>query len=850
MDVNKLEAWFKERPKWMQDAAYRLAKNGTINDNDIKQLLVICNAEAACQKVDFNCLPSGSLGFIDTPRLLRIKCIANVQGINALSPSKPLNFGETPLCIVYGRNGAGKSGYVRLIKHACGNRHAGDLLGNIFVSDTQPQVADFTFIKDDQIKTSQWSGEPLPELQGVEIYDTACGLVYVNEENEVAYEPWLLRFFTQLTNACTALSERIQKQIEEQVSKKPKFPDEFASTSAAKWYTNLTATTNSKDVDEQTAWKTEQNSELIEINKRLTEENPTAKATVLRRQKTLVLELKADLKEYYDSLSDDCCNSYLQAKANAEAKRKAADEDASKVFKKAPLTGVGSESWRLLWDAARLYSEEYAYKMTLFPNIAVDARCVLCQRELDQVSRDRFTSFEAFVKSELQRLALGAEQNLQKSLESFAVSVTEETLAVKLEASGITDTSVKEMMTNFMTSLNERKQRCLASRSIAEIPELPAKHLLINLVQIARKYASQARIYDKDAISENRPQLVLKAKELCARKWLNQQRKAIDSEISRLIDIQRLQKADRLTNTQALSKCKSTLADELITSAYIRRFQDELKHFKTAGIHVELKKTKAQIGRVYHRIYLKNQPKNIKTSDVLSEGEFRIISLAAFLADTEGRGTKTPFVFDDPISSLDHVYEEATASRLAELSQTRQVIVFTHRLSIVGYLEKYAKKHNIKTELRCLSRYLTGEIADLPIDLKKTDTAVNHLANERLAAARKALTQGDLAYEKEAKGLCGDVRTLIERIVEMDLLNGILKRFSPEVNTKGKIHSLANITSAECQFVDDYMTKYSRYEHSQPEESPIPLPKPEEIETDLKELIGFIKKIQIRNKKH
>lgn len=466
------------------------------------------------------------------------------------------------------------------------------------------------------------------------------------------------------------------------------------------------------------------------------------------------------------------------------------------------------------------------------------------------MSRDRFTSFEAFVKSELQRLALEAEQNHRKSLESFAVSVTEETLTVKLEASGITDTSVKEMMTNFMTSLNERKQTCLASRSMAEIPERPTKHLLINLVQISRKYASQARIYDKDAISENRPQLELKAKELSARKWLNQQREAIDSEISRLIAIQRLQKADRLTSTQALSKCKSTLADELITSTYIRRFQDELKHFKTAGIHVELKKTRAQVGRVYHRIYLKNQPKNIKTSDVLSEGEFRIISLAAFLADTEGRCTKTPFVFDDPISSLDHVYEEATASRLAELSQTRQVIVFTHRLSLVGYLEKYANKHNIKTELCCLSRYLTGEIADLPINFKKTDKAVNQLANERLTAARKALTQGDLAYEKEAKGLCGDIRTLIERIVEIDLLNGILKRFSPEVNTKGKIHTLAKITLDECQFVDDYMTKYSRYEHSQPEESPIPLPKPEEIEADLKELIGFIKKIQIRNKEH
>jgi ABC-type transport system involved in cytochrome bd biosynthesis fused ATPase/permease subunit len=84
----------------------------------------------------------------------------------------------------------------------------------------------------------------------------------------------------------------------------------------------------------------------------------------------------------------------------------------------------------------------------------------------------------------------------------------------------------------------------------------------------------------------------------------------------------------------------------------------------------------------------------VKTSDILSEGEFRIVSLAAFLADTEGRGAKTPFIFDDPISSLDQVYEEATAQRLVMLSKTRQVIVFTHRLSLLGLLDKVRRKGN------------------------------------------------------------------------------------------------------------------------------------------------------------
>ena len=62
----------------------------------------------------------------------------------------------------------------------------------------------------------------------------------------------------------------------------------------------------------------------------------------------------------------------------------------------------------------------------------------------------------------------------------------------------------------------------------------------------------------------------------------------------------------------ALSKRKSILADELITNAYIQRFQDELKDLKASVIKVELKKTRARIGRVYHRIFLKNATKDVE----------------------------------------------------------------------------------------------------------------------------------------------------------------------------------------------------------------------------------------------
>lgn len=131
--------------------------------------------------------------------------------------------------------------------------------------------------------------------------------------------------------------------------------------------------------------------------------------------------------------------------------------------------------------------------------------------------------------------------------------------------------------------------------------------------------------------------------------------------------------------------------------------------------------------------------------------------------------------------------------------------------------------------------------------MKKTDRAVNSLLNEHLAKAQKAFKKGEVDYENVARSLCNNIRILIERIVEKDLLNEVVKRFSPEVNTKDKIGALAKITEEDCTFIDVYMTKYSRYEHSQSDEAPIPLPSPDEIEKDLNKIKRFIESLRSRN---
>lgn len=73
-------------------------------------------------------------------------------------------------------------------------------------------------------------------------------------------------------------------------------------------------------------------------------------------------------------------------------------------------------------------------------------------------------------------------------------------------------------------------------------------------------------------------------------------------------------------------------------------------------------------------------------------------------------------------------------------------------------------------------------------------------------------------------------------MIETELLADVVQRFRREVTTRGKLDKLARITPKDCELFERLMTKYSRYEHSQPNESPVPLPSPEELKMDLEEL--------------
>ena len=831
-----LTKWFSERPQWLQIAATRLLQQAELTEKDVAEIAALCQQEADGKLPKTNCSFPASAFSQGATCTLRLCSISNVEGVNALAPKKPLEFGKGNITVVYGNNGSGKSGYVRLLKHVCGARDLGTLHRNVYKPGSAAQKACISFEQDGTPKSHAWSGQGIcDDLNSVDIFDTSFGKVFVSSEDEVSYEPPVLSFFSSLILACEKVAAALDTESNKHQSKKPNIPADKKVTPEGIWYESISAKATPQDIDKHCAFDSTIETEMQTLQQRLAEQAPAEKAKQLRKQKQHVDTLVQDAQKYLKQLSDENCRRIITAKQKSILKKTAADAAAEKVFSGSQLEGIGSDVWKELWEAARNYSVSTAYKETEYPHVSEGSRCVLCHQTLPQEAKDRLISFENFVKGEMQKAATDAAKEYETASQTVETLPTQESLKTKIDAAGIPQDEVASQVTEFFTQLQNRKDQLPGIVSEEAIPASPPSPKWIeNANAHSKSLGELAAKYEEDAKKDNREEIKKKLNSLQARKWLSEHRAAIDDEIKRLKLLNQIKEAKKSTNTKALSQKKGELAEALITDAFVQRFNAELKALGASLVKVELVKSKVSKGRVLHKLQLRGASQS-GLGDVLSEGENRIVSIAAFLADVTGKSNHTPFIFDDPISSLDQSYEEAVVQRLIELSQYKQIIVFTHRLSLLGTIRHFAEKKTIKPDVVSIrsADWGTGEPAPIPLSQSDIKSALNTLMNQRYQDAKKASENGEFEHtEILLKSICSDFRTLVERSIENDLLCGVVQRFQRPVHTL-KLKDLAKLKNADCNLLDSLMTKYSGFEHSHPTESPVELPKPDDLLVDM-----------------
>lgn len=556
---------------------------------------------------------------------------------------------------------------------------------------------------------------------------------------------------------------------------------------------------------------------------------------------------------------DDCYTSFSkekyfelqQIRNNYEQKQNISKTAAEKVFENSSLEGIGSDTWKALWLAAKKYSEEFAYKNESFPYLVKNkTRCVLCHQVLNDEAINRLSTFDEFVKSTLEKQVQESLECINSFISNLKQPKTKEDFELRItNYEEIISDTLRQRLIQVNDNLLNTYDSFVNVKAYVKLIEkesiiLELNNLCDSLLERITQLKNDFEKIDTETLTAN-------IHKLEAKKWLADNRESIISEIQRKKDIHFLTEKRKETNTKQISLEKARLSEKLITEEFINRFQEEIKSLHI-DVAVSFEKETISKGHIYHKIVLRNIKKSISPEKILSEGEYRIVSIAAFLADMLGRNDCVPFIFDDPISSLDQNYEESVARRLIELAQTRQVIVFTHRLSFMCCLQdeaEYSKVNKPKIISIKKEYWGAGEPSDVPITCDKPDKKLNYLINDLPKIEKKLKEEGIDSASNDIKSLCSNFRIIVERSVEVYLLCGVVERFRKDVQTKNKVKKLSSITEDDCKLIDYLMTEYSKDEHSQPYERPRALPNIETIKKDMEKfrdwIIEYKKKMSI-----
>lgn len=832
-----IRQWLHKQQDWLQDAAERLLKQDSLSPTDVKDLVARLRT-AEGQKVSVH-RAFDSLARPSTEGShLRLKSIGALTGIEGLAPRRPLMFGQKNLTVVYGQNGSGKSSYARLLKKVTGKPRASDLKSNVFQAAPVQGQCLFTYQLAGEDMSTEWvaNAPPVEALRAVDIFDTDEAAHYLSSENAAAYTPPIVALFENLALACDQVKAQLQDEQGKLVKALPALPYEYVNTMAGKTYSSLNANVDESKLSPILEWTNTHESELAQATERLKTTDHAALAKQKRAKKAQVLQIATGLQKAFTAYSSPALEHLRALRAVAQTKRQVATE-AAKV-ETAELDHVGSDTWRAMWKAAREYSH-VAYPAKPFP-VTDAARCVLCHQELSPAAQERLQAFESFVQSKLAAEATQAESAYIQAKNQLPPALNQDSINTLAEAAGLTaDESWLTYLRGFWLSIENAKTALLTDEATSNVKPVDDVAEAVNSLTVyAGALEKEAIQHDSDAQGIAREALQMSKLWLESKKWVSQQKLAVQAEIARLKQYKQYDDWKSLASSKGVSLKSAEVAEKVITQAYVGRFNRELQALGATRIKVELVKTKAEKGKVLHRLQLKGVKGKQTLDKVLSEGERRVISLAAFLADLTEKPNNAPFIFDDPISSLDQTWEERTIDRLVQLSETRQVIVFTHRLSFMGLIGEKAD------DMTCVhirqEPWGAGETGDVPLYGKKPEAALRDLANTRVPQARNALQeQGTDAYYPLGKSICSDFRILLERMVEFVLLADVVQRHRRAVNTLGKIQNLAKITTTDCKFIEQLMTKYSCFEHSQSNEAPVELPEPNELDADIRCLIDW-----------
>jgi recombinational DNA repair ATPase RecF len=720
---------------------------------------------------------------LDVSTGLFLTQLRDLKNVNALVDGQAIDF-NPKLTVVFGENACGKTGYVRVLKKAAAVRTSETVLPDVSQASAtkQPPTARITYRQGQDLpKEVEWKDQSgVAPFNRIDVFDSRATALHVDGDLNYLYTPGELARFPLVQQGIEGVRTRLDQDVTAKTQTSNPFLAQF--NRQGRIYPLIDSLGAATDLAQLKA--------LAAVSEQEQQEIPTLSAEVEALQTTnpaAQLKLAETVKQHLDALMKafSAIGRFDLAKyaksldrfQKAETQYEKATQES---FAGLPIPGVLKEEWRRFIQSG----EEYLKTLETADRYPVkDEVCLFCRQPLSPEAVTLLKKYRDYCNNDLRAELDGAGRELEALRRTSQQGIDFADIDRRLtelagHGAGISADQFAEIRD--FVSKGKALREAVENRKPFEWADQAAKtagavkHLENAQTQnnALLRDLTERRDKREEALRERQSKLLDIESRLKLASLMPQIENAVEQ--AKWVDKAKIQLRKFQGLLRSLTETSKIASEQLLNRDFERHFVEECKALRAPAVTLQFPGRQGQVTRKKAVAGGEYRP-----SDVLSEGEQKVIALADFLAEASLK-PPAPVIFDDPINSLDYKRMAEVVSRIVTLSETRQVIVFTHNIWFTTeLLARFEKRPQ-----DCSYYDVARDGAKIGIVSKGTHPRSDTFSNLRgrintlIQSAEKATGETQAALIEKAYKL---VRNVCEVIVEQELLQGVTQRYQPNV---------------------------------------------------------------------
>lgn len=711
---------------------------------------------------------------------LHLERIDNLSAVNAIPDGTEISFGSQ-LTVIYGRNGAGKSGFARLIANGCFSRSKPEILTNVYEeSEKDSGSAHFHIAVDGKTLPPiiVEEGSKHHELLRIAFFDVSVARKHVSESSAFEFKPAGFDVFGEMGRVFQELAKRLTAEVKSR-TRDNNFSAYFIGqeTVISKAVTAISARTDMAALEKLGIYGDTQAARLDAVNRQMDDLKKASPAELLASLRQTLGDLDT-LGQKLEAVQSFCEGGAIQSLStlarDAKETRVAAEALGTDTFKRPFFEAVGTPEWQSFAKSAHALAKKEGEK---YP--AEDGHCLLCERPFDEPSRSHVSALLSFVEGDALRKADAATRALAdeiKRIEQLDTAWFAEGSRAREHIHRVNAALAKALVQSTEAIIAQRSAILTSLRNGSALPgQLSLSEATVAIGSLRKQIETDVDRFAKDDTDKILAALSLEHQTLRHRNVLSQLMPEIRKHVANLKWCADSVKAKTALSTRPITDKESELVGRIFGKDYSERLATECAALEC---HVPIKlETMGQKGQTIRSLSIGS---NYQPNQVLSEGEQKAVALADFLTEVGLNPASAGIVLDDPVTSQDHERKQLIAQRLVAEAKARQVIVFTHDLPFLNEIIVQGEEAGLNVVKHWIQRqngkpgYVVRD--DAPTTSKTYDSTQR--AKDWLAKAKS--TAGTAQQDALEAGMSALRRTIEETVVKK-LFKGAIPRWSDRI---------------------------------------------------------------------